>query len=278
MKRRELLKGLAAGAATLALDSKLWAQAPAGTTAARPNILWLTIEDTSAYEFGCYGNSAVKTPIIDGLAAKGVRYTHAWAAGPQCSPSRASIITGSFGTTYGMDWHRHQVEVPGGIFYPPVLREAGYFCTNNAKTDYNATVTPRELWDENGAQATYNSAKRGANQPFFAVFNCGATHMSRLRSFTLEGRRDFVAEGLDPQKLALPPHVPDLPEVRSYYAFHLEGVQDIDGWVGSFLEDLEARGLAEDTIVFFCSDHGGCLPRGKGFLYRTGLQVPLIAY
>lgn len=278
MNRRELLKGLVGGAATLALGNRLWAQTPGGPPQGRPNILWLVIEDTSAYEFGCYGNAAVKTPTIDGLAARGMCFTRAWAAGPQCSPSRASIITGSFATTYGMDWHRKPVQVPNDIFYPPLLRQAGYFCTNNAKTDYNARGAAPMLWDENGGQATYNSPRRGANQPFFAVFNCGATHMSRIRSFDIEERRDFSQEGLDSRALPLPPHVPDLPAIRSDFAYHLEGVQDIDGWVNVFLEDLKAKGLDEDTIVFFCSDHGGCLPRGKGFVYNTGLQVPLVVY
>ncbi len=276
MNRRDVLKGMAGGAASLALASRLGAQEK--TSGARPNVLWLVIEDTSAYEFGCYGNPAAKTPVIDALAGRGVQFTRAWAAGPQCSPSRASIITGSFGTAYGMDWHRRRVETPDDIFFPRLLREAGYYCTNNSKTDYNAAVDPKRFWDENGPQASYNSPRRKPGQPFFAVFNCSATHMSRIRSFDLEGRRDFAAEGLDPAKLPLPPHVPDLPEIRSDYASHLEGVQDIDGWVDIFLRDLKAKGLDEDTIVFFYSDHGGRLPRGKGFVYQTGLRAPLIAY
>ena len=276
MERRELLTGMAGGVAALSLSSRPRADEKARAT--RPNILWLTIEDTSAHEFGCYGHPAAKTPTLDALAARGVLFTRAWAAGPQCSPSRASIITGSFATTYGMDWHRRGVEVPNDIFFPRLLREAGYYCTNNVKTDYNAKVNPRLIWDENSPQASYNSPRRKPGQPFFAVFNCNATHMSRVRSFNLEGRRDFAAEGPDPAKLPLPPHVPDLPQVRSDYAYHLEGVQDIDGWVDVFLEDLKTKGLDEDTLVFFYSDHGGCLPRGKGFVYETGLRVALIVY
>lgn len=274
MKRRELLTGLAGGAAALTVASRLKAQ----TNAARPNILWLTIEDTSAHEFGCYGNAHAKTPVIDGLAARGVLFERAWAAGPQCSPSRSSIITGSYATTYGTDWHRRKFAIPDDHFFPLALREAGYFCTNNPKTDYNATRDPAGIWDENGPRASYNSARRKAGQPFYAVFNCNATHMGRVRSFDLQGRRDFAAQNLDPAQLQLPAHLPDLPEVRSDYAFHLEGVQDIDGWVDIFLRDLKARGLDEDTIVFFSSDHGGVSPRGKGFVYETGLRVPFIVY
>lgn len=195
-------------------------------------------------------------------------FERAWAAGPQCSPSRSSIITGSNATTYASEWHRRNTTIPDDHFFPLALREAGYFCTNNPKTDYNATTNPAAIWDENGPQATYNSPRRKAGQPFFAVFNSNATHMGRVRSFDLQGRRDFAAQSLDPAKLQLPAHLPDLPAVRSDTAFHLEGIQDIDGWVDIFLRDLKAKGLDEDTIVFFYSDHGGISPRGKTSFMR----------
>ncbi|MBK1875481.1 sulfatase-like hydrolase/transferase [Pelagicoccus mobilis] len=246
--------------------------------AEKPNILWLTIEDTSAYEFGCYGNEDVETPNIDALAAGGLQMMKAWSSAPHCSPARSTLITGSYATTYGMDNHRRRWDTPAGIFYPELLREAGYYCTNNSKTDYNTTRNRKGIWDECSSSATYNSSDRRPGQPFFAVFNANITHMSRLTSVTTEGRRGFGKEGLDPQSLDLPTYVPDLPEVRSDYAFHLEGVQDVDRWVGLFLKDLEERSLSEDTIVFFYSDHGGSLPRGKGFLYESGLRVPFLIY
>ncbi len=205
-------------------------------------------------------------------------FERAWASGPQCSPSRSSIITGSDATTYGSEWHRRNFVIPDDHFFPLALREAGYYCTNNPKTDYNATKDPKTIWDEHGPKASYNSAKRQPGQPFYAVFNCEATHMGRVRSFDLTGRRDFARQGLDPAQIDLPAYLPDLPEVRSDAAFHLEGVQDIDGWVELFLRDLKARGLDEDTIIFFSSDHGGVSPRAKGFVYETGLRVPFIAY
>ena len=244
----------------------------------RPNILWLTIEDTSAYEFGCYGNRDAQTPNVDALAKKGIQFMKAWSTAPHCSPARSTLITGCYATTFGMDNHRRRWDTPAGIFYPERLRKAGYYCTNNSKTDYNTTRDHKAMWDECTAAATYNSAARKEGQPFFAVFNANMTHMSRLTSITLEGRRDFSLEGLDPAALHLPPHVPDMPAVRSDYAFHLEGVQDVDQWVKIFLDDLETRGLADDTIIIFNSDHGGCLPRGKGFAYESGLRVPLIVY
>lgn len=244
----------------------------------RPNILWLTFEDTSAREFGCYGNSDVHTPNADRLAAKGVQFMNAWSVAPQSSPARSSLITGCYATTYGMDVHPVQYDTPEGIFFPQWLREAGYYCTNNSKTHYNTTLDHKGCWDECGKTASYNSGKRGKEQPFFAVFNTVTSHMGRIRTFHTDGRRDYTAEGIYPQRLTLPDYVPDLPEVRSDYAGHLEAVQDVDKWLGFFLDDLQEKGLADNTIVFFFSDHGGCVPRGKGYLYESGLRVPLIVY
>ncbi|MBQ7195471.1 MAG: sulfatase [Bacteroidales bacterium] len=244
----------------------------------RPNILWLTFEDTSPFELGCYGNPAADTPLIDSLARVGIRFTNAYAGGPQSSPSRSTLYTGAWCSTYAMDWHRSRVKTPEGIFFPQYLRDAGYYCTNNQKTDYNTTLRAGHCWDECSGTATYNSPKRAEGQPFFAVFNSNITHMSRLTSVHTDGRRDFSKEGLGPDRLPLPPHVPDLPEVQSDYAFHVEGVNDADKWVRLFLDDLKARGLDDNTIVFVFSDHGGCLPRGKAFAYETSFRVPAVVY
>lgn len=244
----------------------------------RPNILWLTFEDTSPYDFGCYGNRHVSTPHIDSLARHGIQFMQARSVGTQSSPSRSGIITGCYATTYGMEWHRCRFATPDDIFLPQFMRAAGYYCTNKSKTDYNTRCDDKAMWDSCGPQATYNNPARGEDQPFFAVFNSMVTHMGRIRSYHTDFRRDFSLEGLDPDSLDLPPHVPDLPAIRSDFAFHMEGSQDIDTWVGIFLDDLRHRHLDQNTIIFIFSDHGGCLPRGKGFVYETGTRVPMVVY
>lgn len=244
----------------------------------RPNILWVTFEDTSSYEFGCYGNKDVHTPNADNLAAQGIQFMNAWSVAPQSSPARSSLITGCYAPTYGMDVHPVSYDTPADIFFPQRLREAGYYCTNNSKTHYNSTNNNKACWDECTKTASYNSPKRGKDQPFFAVFNTVTSHMGRVRTFHTDGRRDYTKEGIYTELLTLPSYVPDLPEVRSDYAGHLEAVQDVDTWLGFFLKDLKDKGLDDNTIIFFFSDHGGCVPRGKGYLYESGLKVPLIAY
>ena len=244
----------------------------------RPNILWVTFEDTSSYEFGCYGNKDVHTPNADSLAAQGIQFMNAWSVAPQSSPARSSLITGCYAPTYGMGVHPVSYDTPADIFFPQRLREAGYYCTNNSKTHYNSTNNNKACWDECTKTASYNSPKRGKDQPFFAVFNTVTSHMGRVRTFHTDGRRDYTKEGIYTELLTLPSYVPDLPEVRSDYAGHLEAVQDVDTWLGFFLKDLKDKGLDDNTIIFFFSDHGGCVPRGKGYLYESGLKVPLIAY
>lgn len=242
----------------------------------RPNILLLTIEDTSWYEFAAYGNKCVETPNIDQLAQEGIVFRHAYSNSPQSSPARSGLITGTYASTYAMEQHRSSLVTPSDIFYPQLLRAAGYFCTNNQKTDYNTTIDNKSFWNECDGKASYNSSSRGEAQPFFAIYNAGITHMGRIRSFHTDERRDFTLDNILIDNAPLPAHLPDLPEVRSDYAFHLEGVKDVDKWVGIFIRDLKARGLYDNTIIFFFSDHGGCSPRGKGYLYETGLRVPMV--
>ncbi|MBL0745799.1 sulfatase family protein [Chryseolinea lacunae] len=244
----------------------------------KPNFIWLTFEDASPYGFSCYGNKAFTTPTVDSLAQRGILFTNAYATAPHCSASRSTLITGCFATTFGMDIHREKYQTPSDIFYPSILRANGYFCSNNKKTDYNTFTSDKSLWNECGASASYNSVERKEGQPFFAVFNATASHMSRIRTITTEGRGHYLELGIEPGQLKLPKYLPDLPEVRSDFAVHLESYLEMDAWLRTFLLDLKNRKLAENTIVFFFSDHGGCLPRGKGFPYESGLKIPLIIY
>lgn len=219
-------------------------------------------------------------PILMRWLKKGVTFLRASSNAPQCSPARSTLISGSYATSFGADYHRKIVKSPQSrLYFPSLLRKAGYFTTNNSKKDYNTALSDWKLnktWNESGQGASYNSSKRG-NKPFFSVFNSGVTHMSRLATRHIDGRRDFTANGIGDSADAIS-YLPRLPEIISDYQFHQEGVTDIDLWVGNILQDLKDNNLHKNTIVFVFSDHGGSSPRGKGFLYESGLQVPLIIY
>jgi len=236
-----------------------------------PNILWITCEDISP-ALGCYGDPYANTPVLDRLAKEGVLYTHAYATAPICSPARSTLITGMYATTLGTQHLRSDIPMPDNFrILPEFLREAGYFCSNNSKTDYN--FSPEGRWNENGTKAHWRNRKEG--QPFFSVFNYGITHegpTNRLNEddvMSLETRHD-------PLKANLPPYFPDTPEFRKIWAHQYDLISVLDQEVEKLLEQLIEDGLYDNTIIFFFSDHGFGLPRYKRWLYHTGLHVPFI--
>jgi len=243
----------------------------------RPNILWLTCEDISP-NLGCYGDPDAQTPHLDALARQSIRYVNAFSPSGVCAPSRSALISGLYPSTLGSHYMRCRITLPAELrCYPEPLRRAGYYCTNNVKEDYNFQAPPG-TWDESSRKAHYRHRQPG--QPFFAVFNNTVTHESQIRAPEPTHRKNTARltaqQRRDPAKLTIPPFHPDTPEVRRDWARYHELITAMDYWVGDMLAELEAAGLADDTIVFFYSDHGVGLPRGKRWLYDTGMRVPLL--
>lgn len=236
----------------------------------RPNILWVTSEDNSPY-LGCYGDPLAQTPNLDQLAERGVRYRHAFANAPVCSSSRSTLITGMYASSLGIHNHRSHVAIPDRFpLYPEPLRAAGYYCSNNAKEDYNLSGS-RKVWDESSNKAHYTN--RAPGQPFFAVFNIGTSHESQVAP--KPGKTTFR---VSPASIPLPPYHPDTPEIRRDWANYYDQITLMDQQVGRLLSELERAGLADDTIIFYYGDHGGALPRGKRNIHDSGTRVPLILF
>jgi len=253
--------------------------APTAQAANRPNILWITCEDMSP-RLGCYGDRYAITPHIDRLAARGVRYTNAFAPIGVCAPARSSLILGMYAPSVGTHHMRCQGTLPEGVkCYSEHLRNAGYYCTNNVKTDYNFQH-PKTAWDECSNKAHWKN--RAAGQPFFAIFNITVTHESQVRVGEAVYRKNIARlkpeEIHDPAKAPIPPYHPDTPEVRRDWARLYDNITALDYRVGDLLKELEEAGLAEDTIVWFYSDHGDGMPRSKRWLYDSSLRVPLVIY
>ena len=234
----------------------------------RPNILWLTSEDHGPH-MGCYGDTYATTPNVDRLAAKGLLYTHAWSNAPVCAPARTTLILGLYAPSTGGQHMRSMVAYPERMqAYPQFLREAGYYCTNNSKTDYNLAV-PGKIWDASSRQAHWKN--RGPRQPFFAVFNSTTSHESKIRLRPHE-------QVHDPAKVRLPAYHPDTPEVRRDWAQYYDCITEADADAAARLAELDAAGLADETIVFYYADHGSGMPRSKRWPYNSGLHVPLVVY
>ena len=234
----------------------------------RPNILWLTSEDNSPY-LGCYGDALALTPNLDRLAAQGVRYRNAFANAPVCSVARTTLITGMYASSLGGQNHRSAVAMPQQFkLYPEHFRAAGYYCTNNSKTDYNFQGG-QKAWNESSNKATYDN--RQTNQPFLAVYNSTTSHESQVAP--KGGKTNFR---VSPAKITLPPYHPDTEVIRRDWANYYEQMTLMDQEIGEHLDKLEQDGLADDTIVLYHSDHGGGLPRGKRNIHDSGTRVPLI--
>jgi N-sulfoglucosamine sulfohydrolase len=250
----------------------------------RPNIVWISNEDMSP-RLGAYGDTMARTPVLDRLARESVRYTHAFTTAPVCAPSRAAIITGMYQTAIGAQHMRttedRVPELPGPYLavppfyvkaFPEYLRAAGYYTTNRAKTDYQFGV-PFTIWDEVGRTAHWRN-RADKSQPFFSVFNIELTHESQI--FPSSPARKGKKLVTDPAEVQVPPYYPDTPAVREEIARVYDNIADMDTQVGEILRQLDDDGLADDTIVFYWSDHGDGMPRAKRSLYDSGLRVPLM--
>ncbi|GAB2883559.1 sulfatase-like hydrolase/transferase [Streptomyces mayteni] len=263
--RRSLLTASAAGAVAVGMGV---APAARATDAERPNILWLVSEDNNPF-LGAYGDEQAVTPTIDALAAEGVRYENSFSTYPVCAPTRFSLITGMSPATFGPAHHmRASGRLPDWLTgFPTHLREAGYYTSNNNKTDYNAEFDLAELWDANGPTASWTG--RAPGQPFFSVVNLMVTHESSLWTTEPSGVHD-------PADVTVPAYLPDTANIRADRAHYFDNITRLDGQLASLLATLESSGLAEDTIVFHYSDNGGVLPRSKRYAYDSGLRTALV--
>ncbi|MEL6252509.1 MAG: sulfatase-like hydrolase/transferase [Bacteroidota bacterium] len=244
----------------------------------RPNILWITCEDISP-NLGAYGDEYAYTPYLDKLAREGVLYTQAYATAPVCAVARSTLISGMYASSQGTQHMRCQGKIPQGIsLYPELLRKAGYYCTNNVKTDYNFDMDHASIWDESSSSAHWRNRK-DKEQPFFSIFNFTQSHESRVNNKDryLSSIKNLSPELLKkPGEVPLPPYYPDTPETRELWARYYNIISAMDQKVGEVLEHLKEDGLEEHTIVIFYSDHGAGIPRHKRWLYDGGLRVPLI--
>ncbi len=252
----------------------------------KPNVLWITIEDTSPQFIGCYGNSDASTPNIDNLAKNGIKFSNAFSTGTVCSPSRTAIITGVKTYEAGTGNHRSNYPIPAIIHgFPYYLQQAGYYTTNNSKTDYNVK-NPKafieDAWDESSNNAGWWNRKAG--QPFFAVFNFMDSHQSRTMTDTYPKYLEEVinklpeSDRISEQDFKMPPFYKDSPEMRKQFARVYNAIKLTDNKIGELIKKLEEDKLRDSTIIFFYADHGEGIPRGKTNGINLGHRVPFVIW
>ncbi len=244
--------------------------------AEHPNIVWIVSEDNGATHLRLYNPQGAPTPNIEALAQTGIVFDHAFSNAPVCSVARSTLISSSYAPRLGVQFHRRSALVPmppKHRMFPSYLRDAGYFTTNNSKEDYNA-IRPDDVWSQSSNKASYRN--RAAGQPFFHVQNFGSTHEGQL-FFTAKQMANEPTK-TDPASVRVPDYLPDTPLFRYTIARYLDLQMKMDAEVGEFIAQLKADGVYDDTIIFYYGDHGGILPRSKGYAYESGLHVPFVVH
>lgn len=277
-----------------------------------PNILWLVVEDMSPI-IAPYGDNTVATPNISSLANEGIVFTNVYSTSGVCAPSRAALAMGMYPTSFGANHMRtgsntKETGLPKYEAIPPSdakilshhMQEAGYYTTNNYKTDYQFKP-PKAIWHENSVSAHWRN--RPVNRPFYSVFNFTTTHESGLFEpygiREIEFRHYFAGDREKIEVLPqhhsiktsadktpvhigqdidfpIPPYLPNTTEIRRDLWKMYNNLVETDKQIGAVLQQLKDDGLYDETIIVFYADHGGPLPRQKRLIYDSGLKVPLI--
>ncbi|MDB4584879.1 sulfatase [Draconibacterium sp.] len=230
----------------------------------RPNIIWIVCEDMSQ-DLACYGNPLVKTPFLDKLADEGMRFNNMFTAAGVCSPSRTALAVGMHQNAIGAMHMRYSEELKQPLSgevktIAHILLENGYQTLGKGKDDYMFSLDKPAFQYKN-----MDELEKG--KPFFAKIHSHYTH----RIF----EKDTV-NPIDRSKVTLPPYYPDVQPIREDWAAYLENIQLLDNEIKNILGEFEEKGLLENTIIFFLSDHGRPKLKGKYWMYDSGIQVPFI--
>jgi N-sulfoglucosamine sulfohydrolase len=256
------------------------AQAP------RRNVV-LIIADDLGRDLGCYGNTSIRTPHLDGLAKKGVLFSRAYATVSSCSPSRATILTGLYthqNGQYGLQHPPHSQQAhPWVQGLPALLRAAGYWTGLIGKyhvgpdSCYNFHVLHTKVnRDVSGmARLAREFIGQSEQRPFFLYYAFHDPHRAG-KGFANEKATGPGEIRYDPQKVLVPNHLPDTAEVRQDLAEYCQAVSRMDRGVGLLLDVLRETGHLDDTLIIFISDNGIPFPGAKTNLYNAGIHLPLL--
>jgi len=240
----------------------------------KPNFVWIISEDNSKHYLKLFDENGISTPQIEDLARHGILFKRAFSNAPVCSTARSTLISSCYGPRIGAQYHRKSriVPMPDGVdMFPTYLRRAGYYTTNNKKEDYNI-IKNEGVWDESSEKAHWKN--RAPGQPFFHKQSYGQSHEGRLH-FKEDLLKTYVPV-TDPDEVFLNPNHPNTEMFRFTAAYYRDKMLVIDTIVGNVVKQLKEDGLLESTFIFYFGDNGGVLPGSKGYIYETGLHVPLV--
>jgi arylsulfatase A-like enzyme len=238
----------------------------------RPSIVIAIADDWAWPHAGAYGDRVVRTPHFDRLAHEGIVFERAFCASPSCTPSRGALLTGQ--AVHRLENGANLWSILPGKFacYTDLLEAVGYTVGLTGKGWGPGTVE--------GSGRTRNPA--GPNVRGFAEFLASVPQGKPFCYWygSNDPHRPYepgtgAQAGLKPEDVAVPPFLPDTPEVRADILDYYFEVERFDRAVGAILDILDRRGRAENTIVVVTSDNGMPFPRSKANLYDSGAHEPL---
>ncbi len=248
---------------------------PLGPPGKGPNVMLFIADDVSVDDIGCYGHPTIRTPNIDRLAARGVRFTNAYLTTSQCSPSRCSVLSGRYPHNHGAP--ELHMELPADQpMFARQLKEAGYWCVQAGKWHMGeaAKIAFHRAWGGQdggpGAEGRWVQCleERPKDRPFFAWFASIDAHR------TWQPDPDGMPHTCD--DAVIPPYLnddrPTRDDLRQYY----DEIQRFDRFIGLCLEEVERQGELDNTMVIVMADNGRPFPRCKTRLYDSGLKTPFI--
>jgi len=262
------------------------------------NNIVLVLADDQGADAGCYGNSAIRTPALDRLAADGVRFTRAFCTASSCSPSRSVILTGVYGHAngqYGLAHDHHKFSSFDTVQSLPVLLgRAGYRTARIGKLH----VTPESAYrfDEELKGNSRNAVEMARNcrdfigapdpRPFFLYFCPTDPHRGKGVGKDLPGQPNLfgndephpgvVDTRYDPAQVLVPSFLPDTEACRAELAQYYQSVSRLDSGLGELVALLQELGVYDNTLILYTSDNGIAFPGAKTTVYEPGLRVPLV--
>ncbi|MBT6770140.1 MAG: sulfatase [Opitutales bacterium] len=254
-----------------------------------PNVIFFIADDVSWNDYGCYGNNGARTPNIDALAEKGIRFTNAYLTASSCSPSRASIVTGRYPHNNGKAAELHLPIADRLPWLPEELRELGYYTALSGK-NHMKRVQPKDVapFDhiDNG-RSTEKGASRGGeanwvaltrdrptDKPFFFWFASIDAH----RSWDDQWELSEYGPKTRPEDVVVPPFLIDTSGTREDLAFYYNEITRFDYHIGQVVKELERQNALENTLIFVLADNGRPFPRAKTRLHDSGMKTALVAH
>jgi N-sulfoglucosamine sulfohydrolase len=254
----------------------------------QPNIVFIIADDVSWNDIGPYGHPNIKTPNLDKLANDGMLFTEAFLTTSSCSPSRTSIISGLY--PHNTDAEQLSWPLPETKkTFVQELKNAGYWTGLAGKYHMGEPVMDdfdvllemqwkdapigldrRLVGDGSGCDDWIKLLKnRPKDKPFFTWLASFDAH----RPFYDDASCPEVHESDD---VILPPYMPNTELVKKDFTLYYDEIARMDDYMGKVVAELEAQGVAENTIILFVSDNGRAFPRDKTTLYDGGIKTPWI--